>query len=226
MYVRKFALLGATLIAGATMAACSSNSSTTTTTTSPTTTTGATNTGIKLTTATIKTMQGALATVGCYTGPVDGLFGPGTSAALRSFQTASGITADAVYGSVSAAKLTSSAASGTKVCVVTTPTTTTTAAGTAAPPCTQAALQAALPSGATIVTTPARGAGQPNYLCSGNYAFAVVNTGPASGAGDNLTGYDYAQLFAAQNSAWAVVDRGTYCSMVPKEIYDAGCTVS
>ena len=226
MYFRKIALLGATLVAGASMAACSSDSSTTTTTSPATTTTSTSNTSAKLTTATIRTMQGALATVGCYTGPVDGLFGPGTSASLRSFQQLSGITADAIYGRVTAAKLTSSAASGTKVCVVTTPTTTTTAAGTTAPPCTQAALQAALTGGATIVTTPARGDGQPNYLCSGDYAFAVVNTGPVSGAGDNLTGFDYAQLFAAQNSMWAVVDRGTYCPIVPKTIYDAGCTVS
>jgi peptidoglycan hydrolase-like protein with peptidoglycan-binding domain len=39
----------------------------------------------------IATAQKALADVGCYTGPVDGIYGPVTDAAVRSFQQAKGL---------------------------------------------------------------------------------------------------------------------------------------
>ena len=43
--------------------------------------------------------------MGCYTGKVDGVSGPLTTKAVRAFQTASGLPADGVYGSVTKAKL-------------------------------------------------------------------------------------------------------------------------
>jgi peptidoglycan hydrolase-like protein with peptidoglycan-binding domain len=50
-------------------------------------------------------MQMALASVGCYSGAVDGINGPATTRALKAFQAAAGLTVDGVYGIQTKSKL-------------------------------------------------------------------------------------------------------------------------
>jgi peptidoglycan hydrolase-like protein with peptidoglycan-binding domain len=68
----------------------------------------------------IATAQKALAAVGCYTGPIDGVYGPVTDAAIRSFQQAKGLTVDGVVGPQTLAALQEAQAAGEKVCTATT----------------------------------------------------------------------------------------------------------
>jgi peptidoglycan hydrolase-like protein with peptidoglycan-binding domain len=53
----------------------------------------------------IKSIQEALNIVGHYSGPVDGIVGPKTTAGIKSFQKASGLSADGIIGPASAPKL-------------------------------------------------------------------------------------------------------------------------
>jgi peptidoglycan hydrolase-like protein with peptidoglycan-binding domain len=76
----------------------------------------------------IATAQKALAAVGCYTGPIDGVYGPVTDAAIRSFQQAKGLTVDGVVGPQTLAALQTAQAAGEHVC--TAPTTTSAPAST------------------------------------------------------------------------------------------------
>ena len=127
------------------MSSCSSgsspSSSTTTTQTATTTTSGS-----ALSAAAIRTLQAALSKVGCYTGEVDGVGGPLTTAAVRSFQAAEGLAVDGVYGSSTKSRLATAVAAGTRVCASSTTTTssavTTTTAASAAPAAATAAINA------------------------------------------------------------------------------------
>ena len=86
--------------------------------------------------AAARALQKALADVGCYTGPVDGVYGPVTDAAIRSFQQAKGLTVDGVVGPQTLAALQEAQAAGKPVCTTATTTpapATTSATGTSAP---------------------------------------------------------------------------------------------
>lgn len=54
---------------------------------------------------TVKKIQQVLADKGYYAGSVDGIFGSGTTSAVKKFQSANGLTADGVVGSKTLAKL-------------------------------------------------------------------------------------------------------------------------
>ena len=64
----------------------------------------------------IKEGQTALTEVGCYTGAIDGLYGPATDRAIRDFQRASGLAADGIFGPATLAALEEAVASGETVC--------------------------------------------------------------------------------------------------------------
>jgi peptidoglycan DL-endopeptidase LytE len=96
----------------------SSHSGSTSSSLSPTTNGAAT-------TASNKALQQGLATVGCYTGPIDGIVGPSTVAAIKNFQTAVGLSPDGVYGAKTQQHLQAAEKNGTKVCSTSTSTTTT-----------------------------------------------------------------------------------------------------
>ena len=58
-----------------------------------------------LSTAQVKTVQTKLKRWGYYTGAVDGIYGPKTKAAVKSFQKKNGLTADGIVGKKTAAAL-------------------------------------------------------------------------------------------------------------------------
>jgi len=53
----------------------------------------------------VKAIQEALASAGCKPGPIDGVFGRSTDAAVRRYQRAHGLTVDGVVGPVTAGRL-------------------------------------------------------------------------------------------------------------------------
>lgn len=60
--------------------------------------------------------QEALAAVGCYTGAIDGIYGPGTDQAIRSFQEAKGLTVDGIFGPATLDALRDAVAADETVC--------------------------------------------------------------------------------------------------------------
>jgi len=64
----------------------------------------------------IETYQTDLDAVGCWAGPVDGILGPRTEAALREFQEAEGIPVTGLFGGESQGALIAAAQAGTAVC--------------------------------------------------------------------------------------------------------------
>jgi peptidoglycan hydrolase-like protein with peptidoglycan-binding domain len=64
----------------------------------------------------LEVWQEDLAIVGCYGGGIDGQLGPKTEAAVRSYQTAKGLTVDGVLGAETEAALAEDAAAGNTVC--------------------------------------------------------------------------------------------------------------
>jgi hypothetical protein len=60
--------------------------------------------------------QGALTAVGCYTGPIDGLYGPATDQAIRDFQEAAGLEVDGIFGPATLGALETAVAAGETVC--------------------------------------------------------------------------------------------------------------
>jgi peptidoglycan hydrolase-like protein with peptidoglycan-binding domain len=64
----------------------------------------------------VSTAQAALAAVGCYTGPVDGIYGPETDAAIRAYQSAKGLAVDGYLGPQTQEALQESVAAGETVC--------------------------------------------------------------------------------------------------------------
>jgi hypothetical protein len=61
--------------------------------------------------------QEALQAVGCYTGAIDGKYGPLTDEAIREFQRASDIAVDGIFGPATLAALEAAVAAGETVCV-------------------------------------------------------------------------------------------------------------
>lgn len=122
-----------------------------------------------------KAVQQQLSEVGCYSGAIDGKFGPQTDAAVIAFQAASGLDVDGELGPETEAALVQAVAKKEKVCTSGTtttkaPTTTTTVPSVA--PCTATAIAKALPAGATVE----------NYACSEGYAGVAYTVGSSTSA--------------------------------------------
>jgi peptidoglycan hydrolase-like protein with peptidoglycan-binding domain len=199
------ALLAAAVVA----AGCSSSSSSSTTTTSSASTTTTTNGGLSVTAA--KSLQRALFAVGCYSGAVDGAVGPTTIRAIRSFQSADGLTVDGVYGANTRAKLVAAVAAGTKICTTATTTTTTTggtttttASGTSVPAAATAAINAyeatnGPKAGTWVITSSALSKVDPTYV--------LFRIGPASSTQvDVQPGYGIVHL---SGGTWTVIGFGS-----------------
>lgn len=182
-------LAAGVLVLLAAVPACSKSDSSSSTSTTAGTTPATASQGNKKTTDAssdeLKMWQKDLNAVGCDAGPVDGIDGGETDAAIRNFQAAEGLTVDGQIGPQTGAALTQAAASGQQVC---TPagTTTTTAKSTSS---TSA-------SSSTSTTTPANPCSDPvtrgqTPLCwqisisptSGPANTVVTVTTPAAGCG-------------------------------------------
>jgi peptidoglycan hydrolase-like protein with peptidoglycan-binding domain len=108
------ALLAVTVVASG----CSSSSHSSSTSSSVSSTTNA-----AAATASNKALQQGLADVGCYSGPIDGIVGPSTVAAIKNFQKAVGLSSDGVYGAKTQQHLQAAERNGSKVCSTATTTT-------------------------------------------------------------------------------------------------------
>ena len=190
---------------------CSSDdsSSTTTTTAKGSTTTTAASGSSTATVRFDKTAQADLAKVGCFSGPVDGVIGPRTDAAIVAFQAASGLATDGELGPETDAALRKAAAAGTKVCTGATTTTaeatTTTAAGRGAA-CTATAITPALPPGASLT----------HYVCADGWAAGSWTNGQIDGA----------FILRAEGGSWTKPAQdpcGSASAGVPPQILKDGC---
>ncbi len=97
-----------------------------------------------------KNVQEELNAVGCHAGPVDGDIGPESDAAIREFQSASGLPATGEWNAATESALTKAANEGKTVCTGA-PTATATAS-VSLTSCTATALTAQLPSGTKITS--------------------------------------------------------------------------
>jgi peptidoglycan hydrolase-like protein with peptidoglycan-binding domain len=89
------------LVVVAVLAGCGGSSTTTVTvTTTATTATTATTTTSETSGASlgVAKLQALMTSLGYYTGPIDGIYGEATTAAVTSMQTALGVTADGIFG--------------------------------------------------------------------------------------------------------------------------------
>ena len=171
--------------------------------------------------AQVQQMQRQLNALGCAAGTVDGKLGANTTAAIRWFQTAAGLNADGIVGPLTSAALTQAAASGTPSCTSVPkpkPSSTTTSTGVNGIPCTtavfQAAAQASLSPGETIVKSGP-------FQCAGIWAY----NGPTISS--NGTQSQLTLLMRWNGSAWQVVDRNAYCEggSVPAAVANLACQV-
>jgi peptidoglycan hydrolase-like protein with peptidoglycan-binding domain len=170
-------------------AACSSSSPASSSTSTSSSSVTSTTTGGALSDSAVRSLQTALTKVGCYHGSIDGSIGPQTTQAIRSFQAASHLAVDGVYGPDTEGQLLAATRIGVRVCVATpastttsTAATTTTVATAASAPCTTAAISAALASGETV-----------NTVTCGN--------GWAAGSWTNSM-YTAAYLLRSSNGVW------------------------
>jgi peptidoglycan hydrolase-like protein with peptidoglycan-binding domain len=82
----------------AALAGCGGSSTTTVTVTTTVTTTATTTAPSPVTTAIVAELQQVMTDLGYYSGPIDGVYGPATTDAVKKMQTDLGVTADGVYG--------------------------------------------------------------------------------------------------------------------------------
>ncbi len=161
-----------------------SESSTTTTVATTATTTGGATVRVVVVN---KAVQQELADVGCYSGKIDGIFGPETDAAILAFQAGDGLTVDGELGPETKAALAQAVANKQKVCTSSGTSSTTSTTTPANAPCTATALAKALPAGTEIT----------NYACSEGYAGVAGTSG----------GADTTALLQADGASWK--DLGT-----------------
>jgi peptidoglycan hydrolase-like protein with peptidoglycan-binding domain len=189
-------------LAGALAASCSSNSSSSTTTSRSSTST----TSAARSTAAVSGMQMALASVGCYSGAVDGISGPATTHALRAFQAASGLTVDGAYGLQTKSKLLAAVSAGKRVCTTTTTTTTTstTTGGSGVPSAAIAAITSyenanGPPAGTWVISSSQASTVDPTYL--------LFHIGPSPGNENTVQGgYGFAHN---AGGTWSVIGFGS-----------------
>jgi len=105
--IRGAAILACGLAAAFAVAGCGSSSTETVTVTTTVTTTEQS----AATTAAVVQLQKVMTTLGYYSGPIDGSYGPATTDAVKKMQTALGVTPDGVYGSETNKALKAKAAS-------------------------------------------------------------------------------------------------------------------
>ena len=98
------------------------------------------------------------------------------------------------------------------------PTTPSTTAAAAGPPCTEAAITAAIEASPNSELLKVNGFG-----CSGSWAWARATEGKSLATSD-----DVVLVLSASGPAWQVADRATACNqhLVPADIYNAACTTS
>ena len=206
----KWIVTGTGLLAVAVLVAGCSSSSTPATTT--TTSSSSSTTTPRLSAAAIRVLQAGLAKIGCYTGHVDGVSGPLTTQAVRAFQTASGITADGIYGTATKAKLLAADHAGTRVCPASSVTTTTSASVTTT---TASAFPGAPTALVTVITTyesahgPAAGTWKISSVkvSTADPTYAYFRISPAPGHESTVQGgYGFAH---SQGGVWSVIGFGT-----------------
>ncbi len=189
------------ILAGTLAASCSSNSSSNSSTTSSSTST----TSAGRSTAAVSGMQMALASVGCYSGAVDGINGPATTRALKAFQAASGLTVDGVYGIQTKSKLLAAVSAGKRVCTTTpstSSTSTTIPAGSAVPTAAIAAITSyenanGPPAGTWVMSSAQVSSVDPTYV--------LFHIGPAPGQAVQ-GGYGFAH---SSGGTWSVIGFGS-----------------
>jgi len=191
-------------------AACSSDDSGSTKDTTTTTAAAVSNRdpNARLGAEQVKALQRDLTAVGCFSGTVDGIIGPVTRAGISAFQEAEDVPVDGEYSTETEDKLGVVVADGVKVCPVPPEAPTTTG-----PPCTSAAILAAVPSGSTII----------DFGCSGAWAWAGFDVDATQG------GYEATALLSGGGTTWTSVDRAQSCvpaSNIPPEVFDPGCTTN
>jgi hypothetical protein len=207
---RRWALLGAAVLALASMAAACSGDD------SPSVSSGSvTSDGNDM-----LEIQRQLTSLGCDPGPLDGELGPDTEAAIRSFQGVASLVVDGIVGQSTRAALAAAAQSGTPRCPPTSP-------GTAPPTkpsgessCTQSAIETAAKAG----LEPGEQLAELNaFHCAGNWAVTSPDIGPIGANGQDTI--EITQLLRWNGTAWQVVDRGAYCDAgeVPQGIYQQAC---
>jgi hypothetical protein len=152
-------------------------------------------------------MQMALASVGCYSGSVDGINGPATTRALKAFQAAAGLTVDGVYGIQTKSKLLAAVSAGKRVCLTTpstSSTSTTTPAGTVVPASAIAAITSYESTNGPAAGTWVMSSSQ---VSSVDPTYVLFRIGPAPGHEDNVqAGYGIAH---SSGGTWSVIGFGS-----------------
>jgi L,D-transpeptidase ErfK/SrfK len=166
----------------------------------------------------MEALQRQLNALACNAGAIDGKLGPKTTAAIRWFQSAAGITVDGIVGVVTSSKLAQAAASGSPNCTTVPPPPAPTTPG-AGPQCTQASIQAG--AQAALLANEQLVKSGP-YQCAGLFTYNAPTI--ASGGGRQTQVID---LMRWNGTAWQVVNRALYCESgsVPNLIYARTCLV-
>lgn len=166
-----------------------------------------------LTKADVEQMQRELDAVGCFAGPVDGVIGPETIAGLDAFQKAAGLKVDGDYGPQTKTALSADFAAKKKVCgAKPTPTHSQQAHE---PPCTNAAITAALKS------KEFQGSHLAAYGCSGDYAYGILSGGQPTPA-PSPSPFRY--LLKAQGmTAWVIEACPSSRGSIPASVYHEAC---
>jgi hypothetical protein len=155
-----------------------------------------------------KKVQQELNAVGCQAGPVDGVPGKQTDAAILRFQQAAGLTVDGELGPQTDAALDKAAAAGETVCTgqpTATPSPTVTHSSGAA--CTAESLSAAVKQGETIV----------RYTCA-DFLDDRIAAGKVTEQGP-----EYSFYARVEGDGWVAMDANLICgdvgSALPAKIY-------
>lgn len=209
-----------TAVLVAALGACGSSSSKSDTKTTDSKASTPSNGPIKLTKITIRKLQVDLDKVNCNVGADDGIFGPETFAGLQAFKQAEAMSLPTVFNEATRLKLEAAVAAGAPVCPDAPPPTTSSTQAAGNPPCTVAALQAALPAD----QAPAGTVDPSAFQCSGAYAVASVDLAPP--ASITIT-----NLFIASGNSWVSIDRVQPCAAgsgnpIPAEIFQQACNTN